>query len=41
MDLHLHCARLGTVDSTGLSVLLMIGRRTSAAGVRLHWTPGP
>lgn len=41
MDLHLHCARLGTVDSTGLSVLLMIGRRTSAAGVRLHLDARP
>ncbi|MFJ1901219.1 MULTISPECIES: STAS domain-containing protein [unclassified Streptomyces] len=35
-DLHLHCGGLGSVDSTGLSILLMIGRRTSAAGVRLH-----
>lgn len=35
-DLHLHCAGLGTVDSMGLSALLMISRRTTAAGVRLH-----
>ncbi|MDI5961264.1 STAS domain-containing protein [Streptomyces sp. SL13] len=34
--LHLHCAGLGTVDSMGLSVLLMIHRRTGEAGVRLH-----
>ncbi|MFI1931510.1 STAS domain-containing protein [Streptomyces sp. NPDC020330] len=35
-DLHLHCAGLGTVDSMGLCALLMISRRTAAAGVRLH-----
>ncbi|MFD4130158.1 STAS domain-containing protein [Streptomyces globisporus] len=35
-DLHLSCAGLGTVDSMGLSALLMIGRRTTVAGVRLH-----
>ncbi|MFF3565370.1 STAS domain-containing protein [Streptomyces sp. NPDC002574] len=35
-DLHLHCAGIGTVDSMGLSVLLMIGRRTRAARARLH-----
>ncbi|QIQ01499.1 STAS domain-containing protein [Streptomyces liangshanensis] len=35
-DLHLHCAGLGTVDSMGLSALLMIHRRAAAAGVRLH-----
>ncbi|MGW7091936.1 STAS domain-containing protein [Streptomyces sp. NPDC054874] len=40
-DLHLHCAELGTVDSTGLSALLMIGRRTSGAGVRLHMDARP
>ncbi|MFC8123982.1 STAS domain-containing protein [Streptomyces sp. NPDC057302] len=34
--LHLHCAGLGVVDSMGLSVLLMIHRKTSEAGVRLH-----
>ncbi len=40
-DLHLHCAGLGTVDSMGLSALLMIGRRTTAAGVRLHLDDRP
>ncbi|MFE6165789.1 STAS domain-containing protein [Streptomyces sp. NPDC056486] len=35
-DLHLHCAGLDVIDSMGLSILLMIHRRTSAAGVRLH-----
>ncbi|WP_328471531.1 STAS domain-containing protein [Streptomyces sp. NBC_00448] len=35
-DLHLHCAELGTVDTMGLSALLMIRRRTGEAGVRLH-----
>lgn len=35
-DLHLHCGGLGTVDSMGLSVLLMIHRRTTEAGVHLH-----
>ncbi|MER8265274.1 STAS domain-containing protein [Streptomyces griseus] len=40
-DLHLHCAELDTVDSTGLSVLLMISRRTSGAGVRLHLDARP
>ncbi|MFD3513792.1 STAS domain-containing protein [Streptomyces sp. NPDC058657] len=35
-DLHLHCAGIGSVDSMGLSVLLMIGRRTAAAKVQLH-----
>ncbi|MFF3747064.1 STAS domain-containing protein [Streptomyces kronopolitis] len=35
-DLHLDCADLGTVDSIGLSALLMVGRRTTAAGVHLH-----
>ncbi|MEU3369324.1 STAS domain-containing protein [Streptomyces sp. NPDC006711] len=35
-DLHLGCAGLGSVDSTGLSVLLMIRRRTDAAQVSLH-----
>ncbi|MCX5384476.1 STAS domain-containing protein [Streptomyces sp. NBC_00083] len=35
-DLHLGCAGLGSVDSTGLSVLLMIRRRTDAAHVALH-----
>ncbi|MFI7289427.1 STAS domain-containing protein [Streptomyces anulatus] len=40
-DLHLHCADLGTVDSMGLCALLMIGRRTAAAGVRLHLDDRP
>ncbi|MDX3074048.1 STAS domain-containing protein [Streptomyces sp. MI02-7b] len=35
-DLHLHCAGIGAVDAMGLSVLLMISRRTTAAGTRLH-----
>ncbi|SFF79453.1 anti-anti-sigma factor [Actinacidiphila alni] len=35
-DLHLHFGGLGLVDSMGLSVLLMIHRRTTEAGVRLH-----
>ncbi len=35
-DLHLGCAGLGSVDSTGLSILLMIRRRTDAAHVCLH-----
>ncbi|WP_329174707.1 STAS domain-containing protein [Streptomyces sp. NBC_01477] len=34
--LHLHCAGLVDVDTMGLSVLLMIRRRTRHAGVRLH-----
>ncbi|MFH8487342.1 STAS domain-containing protein [Streptomyces longisporoflavus] len=40
-DLHLHCAGLELVDSMGLSILLMIHRRTSAAGVRLHLDDRP
>lgn len=40
-DLHLHCAELGTVDSMGLCALLMISRRTAAAGVRLHLDERP
>ncbi|MFD3411218.1 STAS domain-containing protein [Streptomyces cyaneofuscatus] len=40
-DLHLHCADLGAVDSMGLSALLMIGRRTTVAGVRLHLDDRP
>lgn len=35
-ELHLHCAGLTAVDSVGLSVLLMVRRRTGAADVRLH-----
>ncbi|MFI8232697.1 STAS domain-containing protein [Streptomyces sp. NPDC085900] len=38
---HLHCAGLGTVDSMGLSILLMIGRRTAAAAARLHLDDRP
>ncbi|MFJ3582830.1 STAS domain-containing protein [Streptomyces sp. NPDC090127] len=40
-DLHLHCAGIGTVDSMGLSILLMIARRTAAAGARLHLDDRP
>lgn len=40
-DLHLSCAGLGAVDSMGLSALLMIRRRTTAAGVRLHLDDRP
>ncbi|MDQ1033875.1 anti-anti-sigma factor [Streptomyces sp. V3I8] len=39
--LHLHCAGLGTVDSMGLSILLMVRRRTGQAGVRLHLDDRP
>ncbi|MFF3014947.1 STAS domain-containing protein [Streptomyces sp. NPDC057939] len=34
--LRLDCTNLATVDATGLSTLLMIRRRTDAAGARLH-----
>ncbi|MFJ8045685.1 STAS domain-containing protein [Kitasatospora sp. NPDC096147] len=40
-DLHLHCGGLGLIDSTGLSVLLMIRRRTAEAGARLHLDDRP
>ncbi|MFF7051621.1 STAS domain-containing protein [Streptomyces griseorubiginosus] len=40
-DLRLHCAGIGVVDSTGLSILLMIGRRANAARVRLHLDDRP
>ncbi|WP_329129733.1 STAS domain-containing protein [Streptomyces sp. NBC_01476] len=40
-DLHLDCGRLGVCDSVGLSVLLTVHRRTSAAGVRLHLDDRP
>ncbi|MDH6229034.1 STAS domain-containing protein [Streptomyces sp. MJP52] len=40
-DLRLHCAGVGAIDSTGLSVLLMIGRRTASAGTRLHLDERP
>ncbi|MGW2401830.1 STAS domain-containing protein [Kitasatospora sp. NPDC001664] len=39
--LHLRCAGLDTVDSTGLSVLLMIRRRTDTASVQLHLDDRP
>ncbi|MEU9558171.1 STAS domain-containing protein [Streptomyces fumanus] len=39
--LRLHCAEIGAVDSMGLSVLLMIGRRTAAAGTRLYLDDRP
>lgn len=35
-ELRLQCAELGTVDSMGLSILLMVHRATTAADVRLH-----
>ncbi|MEV6044038.1 STAS domain-containing protein [Streptomyces xanthochromogenes] len=40
-DLHLHFAEIGSIDSMGLSVLLMIHRRTAAAGTRLHLDDRP
>jgi anti-anti-sigma factor len=39
--LHVHCAGLGDVDSMGLSVLLMIRRMTTEAGVRLRLDDRP
>ncbi|MGW6824251.1 STAS domain-containing protein [Streptomyces sp. NPDC055005] len=35
-DLHVDCEGVASVDSSGLSVLLMVRRLTDAAGVRLH-----
>ncbi|MER6522930.1 STAS domain-containing protein [Streptomyces sp. NPDC060334] len=35
-DLHLDCEGMASIDSSGLSVLLMLRRLTDAAGVRLH-----
>ncbi len=35
-DLHLDCAGLGVCDTMGLSVLIMVRRRTAAAGIALH-----
>ncbi|MFD4576467.1 STAS domain-containing protein [Streptomyces sp. NPDC058417] len=35
-NLHLDCAALDVIDSLGLSMLLMLRRRTFAAGVTLH-----
>ncbi|WP_409236296.1 STAS domain-containing protein [Streptomyces sp. PA5.6] len=40
-DLHLHCAGVANVDSMGLSILLMIGRRTAETGTRLHLDDRP
>ncbi|MFC9678100.1 MULTISPECIES: STAS domain-containing protein [unclassified Streptomyces] len=40
-NLHLHCGGLGVIDSTGLSALLMIKRRTTAVGVLLHLEDRP
>ncbi|WP_426500285.1 STAS domain-containing protein [Streptomyces sp. D54] len=40
-DLHLGCAGLRAVDSTGLCALLMISRRTTEAGVRMHLDDRP
>lgn len=40
-DLHLDCAGLGLIDSTGLSILLMISRRVTAAEVQLHLDDRP
>ncbi|GGM07126.1 sulfate transporter [Streptomyces fumigatiscleroticus] len=39
--LRLDFAGLGTVDSSGLSALLLIRRRTGRAGVRLHLDERP
>ncbi|NUT43052.1 MAG: STAS domain-containing protein [Thermoactinospora sp.] len=36
LEIHLDCAGLGICDSTGLSALIVIRRRTGAMGVRLH-----
>ncbi|MFD3542244.1 STAS domain-containing protein [Streptomyces sp. NPDC058662] len=40
-DLHLDCGGLVSVDSSGLSALLMVRRLTDAAGVRLHLEERP
>ena len=40
-DLHLDCARLRFCDSTGLSALLMVHRRATAAHVTLHLDAPP
>ncbi|MFE1289851.1 STAS domain-containing protein [Streptomyces sp. NPDC058751] len=40
-DLHVDFAGLGSIDSMGLAALLMIRRRTDAAGVRLHLDQRP
>ncbi|MER5966407.1 STAS domain-containing protein [Streptomyces sp. NPDC002057] len=40
-ELHLGFGGVGLVDSMGLSILLMIGRRTAEAQVRLHLDDRP
>ncbi|CAM5675973.1 hypothetical protein SAVIM338S_07176 [Streptomyces avidinii] len=40
-DLYLHCGNVTTVDSTGLSALLMIRRHTDSAEVHLHIVDRP
>lgn len=40
-DLYVGCAGVSAVDSSGLSVLLMVRRATDAAGVRLHLEARP
>ncbi|MFF5497670.1 STAS domain-containing protein [Streptomyces aquilus] len=40
-DLYVDCAGIGFVDSMGLSILLMVGRRATAARVRLHLVDRP
>ncbi|MFE1173056.1 STAS domain-containing protein [Streptomyces sp. NPDC058773] len=40
-DLHLNCARVAACDPMGLSVLLALHRRTTAAGVHLHLDDRP
>ncbi|MFD3869408.1 STAS domain-containing protein [Streptomyces sp. NPDC058623] len=40
-DLHLDCAGVSAVDSSGLSTLLMIRRATDAVGVRLRLDERP
>ncbi|GAB3121659.1 STAS domain-containing protein [Streptomyces calidiresistens] len=35
-ELHLDCAELGTCDSMGLSILLMVHRRVTLAGIKLY-----
>ncbi|MQS08517.1 STAS domain-containing protein [Streptomyces alkaliphilus] len=35
-ELHLDCAELGTCDSMGLSILLMVHRRVTVAGIKLY-----
>ncbi|MFF4321373.1 STAS domain-containing protein [Streptomyces sp. NPDC001568] len=40
-NLHVDCAGVSAVDSSGLSALLMIRRATDAAGVRLHLDARP